>query len=230
MSKVLSLIVLIALGAGGYWLMTNYTFESLSPIESGAESAQAVSVRDAQLIEEDEEYIINVTYPQFGVPVVDLAIEGAVQASAKSVRDEAIKANPVAEGFRKYELFGTTQGTYVGPDVISARLVLAQDFGGAHPLPIILSFNFFRENGEEVTLGDALSLIGLSLEEMAAGAKRQLNERYSEMLIAPEGADALAENYSTFTISASAVTFIFQPYQLTAYAAGAPEVTFERVR
>ena len=81
-----------------------------------------------------------------------------------------------------------------------------------------------------MTLGDALSLIGLSLEEMAAGAKRQLNERYSEMLIAPEGADALAENYSTFTISASAVTFIFQPYQVTAYAAGAPEVTFERVR
>ena len=230
MSKVLSLIVLIALGAGGYWLMTNYTFESLSPIESGAGPVQAVSVRDAQLVEDGAEYTVNVTYPQFGVPVVDLAIEGAVQASAKSVRDEAIKANPVAEGFRKYELFGTTQGTYVGPDVISARLVLAQDFGGAHPLPIIVSFNFFRESGQQVSLGDALSLIGLSFEEMAAGAKRQLNERYSEMLIAPEGADALAENYSTFTISASAVTFIFQPYQVTAYAAGAPEVTFERVR
>src|SRR3989338_6468007 len=190
MSKVLSLIVLIALRAGGYWLMTNYTFESPSPIESGAESAQAGSVRDAQLVEDGAEYTVNVTYPQFGVPVVDLAIEGAVQASAKSVREEAVKANPVAEGFRKYELFGTTQGTYVGPDVISARLVLAQDFGGAHTLPIIVSFNFFRENGEEVTLGGAHCLVGLSLEEMAAGAKRQLNELYSEMLIAPEGADA----------------------------------------
>ena len=43
-----------------------------------------------------------------------------------------------------------------------------------------------------------------------------------------EGADTNPENFSSFVISADKVTFIFQQYQVAAYAAGPQEVSFER--
>ncbi len=209
-----------------FWYIPNKTAD---PLATGtAENTTPVRVETHTLAEDTQEYSIDVEYPHFGIPAFDEAIEKAVESAAKSLRDQAATDTPVAKGFRPYELSGGIDSTYVGEDIASARIVLGQDFGGAHPLPVVMTFNFDRTAGKEITLDGVLSLIGLTLPQMAAQAKVQLDTKLGRDIIAPEGADPKPENYQTFTIDADSVTFIFQPYQVAPYAAGAPEVDFAR--
>lgn len=221
----IALVAVFALvvGYGVYRMATEPRVSKETSIEIASTTIQ---VRTEKISEDQPDYSIDVEYPQFGIPSVDAEIMQAVDGAVQEIKVQAAKDKPSSEGFRKYELFGSVERTHVGNE-ISASIILSQDFGGAHPLPIALTFNFTRA-GNEITLDNALSMIGKTLPQLAAQAKTKLNAEYEGSIISIEGADAKAENYATFEISDTAVTFIFQPYQVTAYAAGMPEVTFPR--
>ncbi|MBI5644894.1 DUF3298 domain-containing protein [Candidatus Kaiserbacteria bacterium] len=221
---VLALIALVLAGIG-FGIYAKYRPQ---PIITQNQNAQAASVSTAQVKEESTDYAIDVEYPQFGIAEIDARIRSSVESMVTSVKEEAKKDRPAAEGFRKYELLGGFDRAYIGDDVVSARITFGQDFGGAHPLPIITTFNFDRKNGQGITLNQALGMIGRTLPQVAVGAKAQLDQKLGSDVIAPEGADPKAENYETFLIEKERVTFIFQPYQVAPYTAGVPEVSFAR--
>jgi hypothetical protein len=91
----------------------------------------------------------------------------------------------------------------------------------------VLTLNYDARTGETITLDRALSLIGKSLNDVAATSLAQLKQEFGASIFA-DGATPKAENYATFIVGPTNVTFIFQPYQVVAYAAGMPEVTFAR--
>lgn len=217
-------IFALVLGYGAYRMVTDPREAKVETPETVATTT--ISVRTETQSEDTADYSIDVSYPQFGIAPLDTAIRAAVANAARDIKNQAATDRPAAEGFRKYELFGSVDRTHVGRE-ISATIILAQDFGGAHPLPIALTFNYTRE-GAEITLTDALALIGKTLAEVSTESKAQLAAKLGDNVIAPEGADAEASNFETFEISDSAVTFIFQPYQVAPYAAGMPEVQFSR--
>ena len=185
-----------------------------------------ITLATSTIQEETATYVINVAYPQFGILAADTHIKAIVD---RAVAD--FKAVPpyTETGFLKYEFDGSYNSSYIGPDIVSARLILYQDTGGAHGNAVAYGLNFDASSGAPLTLDQALSLIGKTLPEVADTATVQLTKDY-EMVQFPEGVLPTPENYQTFLINKDSVTFIFQQYQVEAYAAGMPEITFARVK
>ncbi|HEY4522580.1 MAG TPA: RsiV family protein [Candidatus Paceibacterota bacterium] len=221
--SLLVIAILAVVGAGylAFWQIPEKSVQDAAQ----PDTAQA----QTHVLKEDaKEYSIDVEYPQFGIPEFDAVIQKSIDDMVAEIKTQAATDTPVAKGLRKYELYGSITKTYLDSDVASAHIVFGQDFGGAHPLPIVMTFNFDRRRNKEMALDDALSMIGLSLQGVAAQAQEQLQAKLGNDIIAPEGAEPKTENYRTFFVGTSTVTFIFQPYQVAPYVAGAPEVVFDR--
>jgi hypothetical protein len=177
--------------------------------------------------EETSSYTIDVDYKLFGIPSVDAHVVAEVQKAIVSFKDSVANTYDPTVETRPYSLSGDIADYYSGGDIVSERINLYQDTGGAHGLPIVLTLNYDAKTGETITLDRALSLTGLSLSEVAAKSLAQLKQEFGDSVFAG-GAEAKPENYATFMVTPYTVTFIFQAYQVVAYAAGMPEVKFER--
>jgi hypothetical protein len=190
--------------------------DTLPPVATGSE---------AKSIKEDTaSYSIDVEYRHFGNPVVDAKVEAEVQKAVAAFRTDAANFDPTVES-RPYTFDGEVADFNSGGSIVSQRINLYQDTGGAHGMPIVLALNYDAVTGEEITLDNALSLIGYSLQTVADSALAQLKREFGESVFL-DGATAKPENYSTFIVGPDNVTFIFQAYQVVAYAAGMPEVKF----
>lgn len=221
---VLIIIVLLTLG----YAVVRSPAEQNNTVQNSTSTVVSVSTSTIQT--ETADYTVNADYPQFGIPAVDAAIKNVIVESMDSLTTLATKDQPAKNDFPKYAFDSTFTSPYVSDDIVSVRIVTSMYTGGAHGMPSVFGMNFDRRTGRELAQDDALRMIGLSLEQIAAEAKRQLTEKYGGDIIAPEGADATPDNYQAFYITKDSVVFIFQPYQVTPYAAGAPEVSFPRTQ
>lgn len=205
-----------------------FRFVRVEPVfKADVSQTKSAQLSTAFAQEHTSQYAINVQYPQFDVPAIDAHITGIVQAAIADLKD--MSRATASQDESEYSLDGRFESAYIGPDVVSAKLVLSQYTGGAHPLAIIVGLNYDRGNGRPLGLEDALALTGRSLQAVATQAGAQLSAQLGEVFVA-DGARPQAENYSTFVISKDAVTFIFQPYQVAPYAAGAQEVRVARTK
>ncbi len=227
MKKLLVAIIFIA-ALGGVMYFALYQKPAMVAVQ-GVVPEPTVGTTGAEtktIKEEATSHVIDVDYRLSGIAVVDAHVEAEVQKAINAFKNDARNFNPVVET-RPYTFSGDVGEFYVGNDIVSERINLYQDTGGAHGLPIVLTLNYDANTGETITLDRALSLIGMSLSQVAAKSLAQIKQEHGDSMF-PDGATPTAENYSTFIVSASSVTFIFQPYQVVAYAAGMPEVTFAR--
>jgi hypothetical protein len=195
------------------------------PETTGGETSQTTSHK---IQEETSSYKIDVEYVLFGNPVIDPKVEAAVKKSVDAFKADAASFDPEVMT-RPYTFSGQAVEFYSHSTISSERINLYQDTGGAHGLPIVLTLNYDTTTGADVTQEQALALIGKSLTDVAAVALNQLKQEFGEGSVFVDGATPKKENYATFLVTPQNVTFIFQPYQVVAYAAGMPEVTFARV-
>lgn len=211
------LAALALLGVGAYAVITY----------APSTSSSGTTVATSTISESTEDYDIDVQYPQFGIPAIDTQI--------KSAYDEAVselKAQPTVmhgESAAKYSFTGRFDDVYIGPDVISVELVLSSYTGGAHPMTLFSGVAFDRTTGKRLALADALALIGKDVAQVSAESSTSLARQLGDMFMFKEGADTNPENFSSFIVSKDAVTFIFQQYQVAAYAAGPQRVSFPRI-
>jgi hypothetical protein len=215
-------VLLIVLGALGYSVYVLAPRLQEVPVAGGS----GVLVTMESEYEYTDTHSINVQYPQFGIPAVDSLIKEKLDSAIATFK--AYPTNPPESSVPRNEFTSDVLSTYVGPDVISVGLVVSEYTGGAHPNSTILGINVDRTTEKELTLDDALRLIGKSLQEVADESLAKLNAELGPDVLFAEGASATAENYSTFLIAADSVTFVFQNYQVAAYAAGPQEVSFPR--
>jgi hypothetical protein len=179
------------------------------------------------LREDEETYSISAEYPQLGLPI-DATIKGAVEGNAADIRKLATEQPPGNFGIPgPYVLDAGVASVYVSPTVISVRLHIYTYTGGAHGNGQIFGFNANPTDDSELTLDDVLSMIDMSLVEVAGAVATELGQKLEGAFFS-EGALAVPENYQTFVIGPESVTFIFQQYQVAPYAAGAQEVSFPR--
>ncbi len=222
-----AVIFLAALGGVIYFALTQkpavVAMPGVVPETTGTEA----TANETKTIKEDTpSYSIDVDYRLFGNTVVDAHVVAEVQKAIDAFKKDAANFDPSVET-RPYSFSGEIADFYSGGDIVSERINLYQDTGGAHGLPIVLTLNYDAKTGETVTLDRALSLTGFSLTDIAAKSLAQLKQEFGDSIFM-EGAAPKAENYSTFIVTPQNVTFIFQAYQVVAYAAGMPEVKFER--
>lgn len=229
MQKLIVVVIfLAALGGLGYFLsIEKNAARNEAVVPDTVPDTTTPDPRIVRIQDTTPAYTIDVSYRHVGNSVIDAKIDARVQAAIDAFRND-IAGSPPDAGMRPYTFSGEAADVYVGRDFISERVNLYQDTGGAHGLPIVLTMNFDATNGEEVTLAQALGLIGKTLDQVSSQALSQLNQEFGESVF-PEGAAPKAENYETFLIGPYNVVFIFQPYQVVAYAAGMPEIKFARL-
>jgi hypothetical protein len=169
-------------------------------------------------------------YPQFGSSPIDTKIHNDILAGVDALKKQAQSDQPAAHNFPQYEYDSQFDHAYIGDDVVSVKLATEIYTGGAHGLPEYFGESFDRASGRALTLDDALALTGKTLPQVAAEAKQSLQQQLGSDILDISGADPKPENYRAFYITKTSVVFIFQPYQVAPYAAGAPQVSIARVR
>jgi len=218
---IILVVILIALLCALFLVFTYTTIHA--PF---AAPTQNFSMTTEQINENTAAYFITAQYPQFGIPAIDAQIKQTVETAADDIRTAA--ANPPDSAVLQNTFQGSFDKVYVGPDIISVELILSEYTGGAHGLTVFRGMNFDRSSGRVLSLTDALSLTGLSLPQVAAQANAQLQQQLGSGFQFTDGASATAENYSEFLVNEKNVTFIFEEYQVAAYAAGVQYVTIAR--
>lgn len=233
MKKIFILAVILAVLSGVLYLIMPY----VRTTSLGAPSASTgnVQMTTARIEDESAAYTIDAQYPQFGLPAeasaqagiasINAQIKGAVEGAVAEFKN--LPKNPSDSATPKNEFTGSFDSVYVGPDIVSVKLILSQYTGGAHPVTLVSGVNYDRATGRLLLLDDALKLIGKSVGQVSAEATAELKAELGDAMF-EEGANTNPENFSSFVISADKVTFIFQQYQVAPYAAGVQEVSFER--
>ena len=235
MKILMGVVILLLVLGGGYYLLT-----TRAPGGSGNGNATStpieVVVATRTINEETPTLLIDAEYPQFGLPAeasaqagissINAQIETIVRDSVDSFKKDT-EAAPPSPVDAKYEFVSVFDPPYIGNDAISVRLIVSTYTGGAHPMAYLNGLNFERASGRLLTLSDALAMVDLQLSDVAAESLRQMRARHGEGLFA-DGLVATPENYGTFIVDGTKVTFVFQLYQIAAYAAGFQEVSFAR--
>lgn len=191
-----------------------------------------MSVATSTIATSTNEYTVDAEYPQFGIPAIDSQIKAWVQSGIQDLTAQADTDKPAENGYPTYSFTSSFSSAYIDQEYISVPLVLAQYTGGAHEMPVIIGATFDRATSKAVTLDQALALTGMTLQQVAVEAKKQLaqNPDTAPTGMWASGSDPTPDNYSTFLIDQTDVTFIFQPYQVAPFSSGAPEVSIPRIK
>ncbi|MEK7133998.1 MAG: DUF3298 domain-containing protein [Patescibacteria group bacterium] len=218
------IVAALAFG-GGYVFATRAQTELQAQNVPTATTTPQVQVTMGTMNEETTTYVIDVQYPKFNTPAIDAKIEEIVNGTTAEFK--ALPANPPDMASPQNELTVRYESPYIGSDIVSFKLVISEYTGGAHPNSLFSGLNFDRATGKRLLQSDAFKMIGMTAQQVSVAATAQLKQKLGETFFS-EGANSNPENFSSFLISADKVTFIFQPYQVAAYAAGPQEVSFER--
>lgn len=219
-----ALIALILIGsviAGVYWYI------GMPPVSEAPAQETDISWTLSERAEEGETYTLDLSYPVFNIPSVDAEIQKAVDAGVEDIKE--LPANPPESAAGKHEFVSRVGEIYASPNLVSVELLLWQYTGGAHGLPVTVGVNVNPATGEVLALSDALLMIGKTLDEVSQVSLSELGEVLGEDVIFPEGAAPKPENFSTFVVNETSVTFVFQVYQVAAYSAGVQKVSFPRI-
>lgn len=96
--------------------------------------------------------------------------------------------------------------------------------GGAHGLEVTHTINFDK-NGIRLSVGDLFTNGMDGLKTIAPYVQGQLNKlAISDKDWIAEGAAPSVQNYQNFLVTEDGITFMFDPYQVAPYAAGAQQV------
>lgn len=224
--RILSYVLVVAISfAGGYF----YALQTQSiPVIAVSDIAPAPIVATTKKISEAAKaYSLDVEYPSFGIEKIDSTIEAKINETISEFK--ALPPNPGDMASPQNELTIRYELPYIDDKIISFKLITTEYTGGAHPNSIFSGLNFDPVSGRQYLQDDAFKMIGRSLQQVSISATAQLREKLGEAF-SPDGANSNPENFSSFLLSKDKVTFIFQPYQVAAYAAGPQEVSFVRQR
>lgn len=222
---LIAVIILLAIGDYVYRHSPRIPDLSIATTTPAATSGSGMTMQ--RITDDTDTYTIDAQYPQFGIPSVDAKIKSDLDAALTEFK--GYPANPPESAVPKNQFNSDVGGAYVGPDVVSVSLEISEYTGGAHPNTVIDAINVDPRSGKSLALTDALSLIGMNLQQVASSSLAQLKDKLGDVVF-EEGAQPTQENYQSFLINADSVTFVFQNYQVAPYAAGIQEVSFHRVR
>lgn len=224
---LLYIIAVIALSMAAYFVYVHAPRLQLRAVQGAAQDTP-VDTGEQVIHEETSQYVIDITYRHFGIAVVDARVDARMQEVVASFKKDVAQVGPPQGVVQQYTLTGDVSEYQTDSQIASERINLYEYTGGAHGLPFVLTLNYHIETGEEVTLDEALALTGLTLKDVSSKALAQLTQEYGVDSIFADGVDPKPENYGTFLIGPFNVTFVFQAYQVVAYAAGMPEISFAR--
>jgi hypothetical protein len=192
-------------------------------------------------------YAFHIRYPR--LPSDWQALTDALRGYANARKKELIDSTLADEGANappnNLDLeFNIARRTV---DFVSVLANGSLDSGGAHPAPVVASFNLHTDDGKVLTLSDLFTDGTAALGALSNEARRQLEGRYEAKLreTTPardqaaaltamhdwvrRGTEPTAANFAVFLVDgleakAIGMTLIFPPYQVASFADGTQQV------
>ncbi len=142
MKTLLKFVIALLVLGGAYYVAAPY-LQPVTPETPEMPETQAdVKVTTAQIQEDSATYTIDVSYPQFGILAIDTQIKKAIDDAVAEFK--TLSPNPGDSATPRLSFDGAYDSAYIGPDVVSVKLILSQYTGGAHPLTLISGLNYDR--------------------------------------------------------------------------------------
>lgn len=164
-------------------------------------------------------YHITAEYPVTGSDLVNRYFKSFIDEAIASFKENM--GEETASVSLDYDL--TLDITYKeekSGKVDNYTFTVASDTGGAHGIVTYKTFSFLQ-TGERVTLLELFTNGADGLATVSELVKADLSKReFADKDWIAEGAAPTIDNYQSFVLSDDGVTFIFDPYQVAAYAAG----------
>lgn len=173
--------------------------------------------------EETQNTQIIIGYEKFGDEKIDANLAAIVDGYVAAFRETAEEFGESPSG-RPYVLIIEDEEVVETDETVGVLLLVYHDFAGAHGLPRLLAHNFYKETGEEVSVGDMLAISSWTLVALAESTHDFFTEKLGDSFLT-DGAEPSDANYKSFLIKEGEVTFFFEPYQVAVYALGPQEYT-----
>lgn len=231
--------------------MTGCSADKPASASKSAITTAAASERDATVdAGRGAGYTYQITYPQLSTSMATLT--AALHAFADKAKQDfvatGLNARAPAEPTHTLDLeFDIARNT---SDFVSVLATGSEYIGGAHGLPIQVSFNWHRDDAKLVTLPELFSDPDAALRALSDESRRQLEGRFETKLreeATPmsgqqtasdrtkmkswieQGTEPQAQNFDVFLVDgldtqAIGLTLIFPPYQVASYADGIQQV------
>ncbi|MBI9062040.1 MAG: DUF3298 and DUF4163 domain-containing protein [Marinilabiliaceae bacterium] len=176
------------------------------------------TVQDSLVFKTDI-YDINAQFPKFNHAYTDSLIRstvlGMIQAFKEEAGEERLSENWMNEQVIQCELVYTTQGFLS---------IVFRDYhytGGAHGNTFLTSLVLHPNRRVRYKLQDFFATS--ALQSVQKPVREQLRQQLDSDVFIDEGTATLAD-FKVFVITDQAIDFHFPPYQVAAYAFGAPVV------
>lgn len=177
----------------------------------------------ANTIEITARYPLELTDHEAVKEAVDAYLDGARAAFLQPMVDYGLFPSPGPLVLDiDYELFSFS------PSVASIQFRAYEYTGGAHGMTTFQTFTFDLDAGRLLTLADLFAPGVDPLATIAPLVQASLAAQLGDMADAAwieEGASPDPANYQDWLLTPEALTFIFEPYQVAAYAAGPQTVS-----
>lgn len=218
--KIFIGILLIMITAGViFWLYNNKPSPVVvPPIIVNNE----FKITDNEIVEEDAQKIIAVSYPSVGIKEIDDDIKSFVDEEVKSFKE--IEYVPVGGGDVKYYLYIEYFSTMFNKDIVSFKFNISNYTGGAHGNENVVSFTYNIKEKKKMELSSFFNSESYLQKISDLAIEDLLKDPYAEESWIREGAGANIDNYSSFIVTENAFIFYFPPYQVAPYAGGEKQV------
>ncbi|CAB1277389.1 DUF3298 and DUF4163 domain-containing protein [Candidatus Nitrosacidococcus tergens] len=200
------------------------------------------------VLPKEPRYAISITYPEL---VQEERLRDILEKTGQSVKEEFIKNIPDLQYFpdltkRKFTLFLTFSIISQTEELISIRGSGGADTGGAHPLPIEMSFIYNKQAQRIITFNDLFIDPQTARQQFSKFSRtvlkekllNQISSQLSNMQVQQEqykfiteaineGTQPIQSNFSEFILLATDASskinilqLIFPPYQVVPYVYG----------
>ncbi len=221
---ILTLLIVIAL----VWLVMRAKKQQdaqIPPTPVAGDQTQnwpSVKIDEENLSENTGPYTITAVYPVTSSTTINGAFKSFVQDNINQFKEDTswatdpelapAEAQNLTLDVSYTEEKNTRADTYI--------FTIESYTGGAHGLQATKTFTY-NETGIPVTLATLFINGEAGLKTIAPYVQAQLkNTEMTDAQWIAEGAAPVADNYQNFVVTDTAITFIFDPYQVAAYAAG----------
>ena len=170
------------------------------------------------------------TYPKIDIaliPVKDQQLANQVNLWIRSVIKTLGVKNSTSLNENHMDTSLDIQLEEVGPDLIRLKTIYYFNGFGAHGNSFFNNYHYIVSKGRELKPADLLQ--GNWQELVAKDVYRQLHLQVPDMVLIDSAQDVKnsIERVQTWMFDREGLRFIFSPYELTAYAAGAPQISVD---
>ncbi len=191
---------------------------------------------EEKAITESNQYLkVDAKYPAFENKDISEIVEDFVQTQLAQFKSETniddmsqSEKDFLFQNGSKYE-FSTTYKIYETENLSTVLFSISTYTGGAHNSLVLRSLNF-NDQGKTITIGDLFQPESNYLSELSTLSrtklKASLKDNSAEWFT--DGTTPITSNFETFYLTDENILHIvFQPYQVAAWVAGAPEITID---